>query len=633
MNGVGVVHIVFACISCFLCFLAYRIGYSSAESKLRNEIHSREKILAKTEGELYQRERLLTENVIKLQSDTKQFEADRLRRIDNQVQELFDKTNNELQCAYNNKNRELREYWREEGVKLQELFDKKSNNLQLEFDSKRKELREKYRTARDKLQSDNAVQAQALSSATNLANIAEAEFRAEYEKWLQRNRPSAGNDTEIELSPEQMLAFGYITNTKKNIFIQGQAGTGKSTLVKFLKMQCKKKMILASPTGAAAYIIGGATINSVFSIPPKDFIDISKRTKTDIWSATDLLLREAELVVIDEVSMVNPNILDVIDWTAKTVRGNSLPFGGLQVVLIGDLFQLPPVIKNNVKALFEILYGHENAYFFDAPSFKSGDFLSLTLSAVFRQNDSELLLNLDRILKQKDINETLEYFNSARIADDESLDAATSLTPTNKAADKINKIRLLAVGGPLRMYKGIVNGIFKLRDAPARPKLELKVGALVVFTNNHFSIRNGTSAIVTDLGEDTIRVRLIEKGMEIEVERDKWKNIKYKINRLTKEIEEEEIGSYSQFPIQLGYAMTIHKAQGRTLDKAIIEKMHSRFFTHGHLYVALSRTRMKSDMHVAEPLTSNDILLDGRIVELFKNPEPYGFRRLSVAQN
>ncbi len=505
--------------------------------------------------------------------------------------------------------------------------------MQLEFDNEREELRGKYRTERRKLQDEYAAKEKTLFNERIQAQTAEEAAKREYEKWVRRNRPANDAAPDIELSPEQMLAFSYIVNTKKNLFIQGQAGTGKSTLINYLKTHCQKKMLLASPTGAAAYIIGGATIHSIFGIAPKSFINIAKLSKSLATQYSQTLLKEAELIVIDEASMINPNILDVIDWTAKVARENSRPFGGLQMVLIGDLFQLPPVIDDSVVAIFKALYGHGNAYFFDAPSFKEGKFSSISLSTVFRQNDAELLANLDRILKQDDISRALEYFNSAKFTDEAFFESATSLTPTNKAADAINKIRLRAINGQSRMYRGIVWGEFNLKNAPARPKLELKVGAFVLFTNNHFSIRNGTRAIVTELGDDFINVRLLERDIEIEVRRDTWENIRYEISPLTKEIEEEQIGTYSQFPLQLGYAMTVHKAQGKTLDKAVIEKMHSRFFTHGHAYVALSRTRQKSDMHVAVPLTTSDILIDRRVVDALGNPNRYGFNRLSMSQN
>lgn len=600
-SGINGIHVALAAPFVILCIIIYRIGYGVAVSKMCDEIHSREEKLLEIEGQLLQREKILGENIVKLQIDTNRFEEERFRRIDDSVRALFDSKRAEFQIE----------------------LDRERGGLQSEFDKKREELVGKYREAKGKLH-----------DAEKLASSTEEQFREEYEKWVRRNRPPASDEPDIELSPEQMLAFSYITNTKRNLFIQGQAGTGKSTLIKFLKMHCTKKMIFASPTGAAAFIIGGSTIHSIFGIPPKDFIDLKKRYATEIHSATESLLRETELVIIDEASMVNPNILDVIDWTAKKARKNNLPFGGLQIVLVGDLFQLPPVIKNNVKDIFKQLYGYRNAYFFDALTFKEGNFSAITLNDVFRQNDSELLTNLDRILKQKHIGKALDYFNSAKITSMEYLDIATSLTPTNAAANKINKIRLLDIEGPLFAYHGIVGGKFDLKDAPARPELELKVGALVLFTNNHFSIRNGTSAIVKELDRDAIRVQLMDGGRgEIWVQRDIWENTEYKINRLTKEIEENIIGSYSQFPLQLGYAITIHRAQGKTLDKAIIDKARGHFFTHGHLYVALSRTRTKSDMHVAVPLTENDILLDGRVVEVFKNPELHGFNSLSVFKN
>lgn len=615
----GEILILISALVIITCWIFYRSGYSAGKSALSDEIFARKSALNASEADFRCRENILMQERQKLAADWLQFEEKRAQNIDSIVQSLWRKKGDELQAEHNREREELRERYKEECGKLRTRFED-------EHDREREELRERYREERDKLRAHFEEVENETIEAERLARIAEDEFRKEYEKWRKKNLTACEDSEELELSAEQMLAFAYIAHSRNNIFVQGQAGTGKSTLIKHIRTHCGKSMLLASPTGAAAKIIGGETLHSLFGLPARDFIDINKITNTHIWAKTRVLLEEANLVIIDEVSMVRPDMLDAIDHIAKIVRGDSRPFGGLQIVLIGDLFQLPPVITSGVKDIFKTIYGHENAYFFDAPSCRQGNFTLLCLDVVFRQSDDALLNHLGKLLRLEELDDTVSYFNSAKITDVDWLRQATTLTPTRKAANKINYVRLSEIDAHTRTYHGSVTGNYEISQAPAPYRLTLKVGALVLFTNNSTSIRNGTSAIVTELSDDYIKVHLLENGQAVGVERDEWKNFEYQINGLTNIIEEVEIGSFSQFPLQLGYAITVHKSQGRTLDKAIIDKMHARFFAHGQLYVALSRTRTKDDIHIERPLIKQDVIVDERVLSALRSPAEYGFR-------
>lgn len=432
------------------------------------------------------------------------------------------------------------------------------------------------------------------------------------------------NNIGYDLDDVQKELFFNLEKTKNNYFVQGQAGTGKSTFINYLKQNLTKRIVVVSPTAVAALNIGGVTIHSFFQIPPKDFIILST---LEIGYKTKKILSKTDLIIIDEISMVRPDMLDAIDYLAKEAKKSDKPFGGIQMLLVGDLCQLPPVIKNNVYQVFEKEYGHKNAYFFDAHSYKNTDFKKIEFSHVYRQSDMELLTNLQNIRENQNIYKTIEFFNAAQILDKEILKTSVTITPKRMVAENLNIRSLEALRTSSKSYQCQTEGKFEEKDAPAPALLTLKVGALVVFNQNDNTAKqwiNGTTGIVEELKDNEIVIQLLNETKDIvKVGRSSWKRFEYNYDRTTDNLEEKEIGKFIQFPLQLGYALTIHKAQGKTLDKVIIDMDKTGAFAHGQMYVALSRTRKFSDIHVKYGIDETDIILDKRVIEFLSSDRAY----------
>jgi ATP-dependent exoDNAse (exonuclease V) alpha subunit len=412
------------------------------------------------------------------------------------------------------------------------------------------------------------------------------------------------------LNENQMCAFNTIEHTNSNILILGQAGTGKSTFVNYLKSVSTKRIVCACPTAVSALNIGGQTIHSLFQIQPRDFIlpEILKlkAKPRNILTATDIL-------VIDEISMVAPDLLDAIDILARQARRNNEPFGGIQIVAIGDLFQLPPVITRSAEDYYKQEYGYKNSYFFDANVYKRANFMKFDFNQVYRQSDNELLNNLV-LLRNNDVS-ALSFFNNCRIEDEQILKNAVIITPFRAIADRINTDKLNQISAPEIKYTGEIDGNFNANDVPAPMELKLKQGALVMFVKNSDKWHNGSMGVIESLGTRSINVRIIDDNRceIVSVKPEKWSKIEYSRDENDRIIE-NEVGSYKQFPLALGYAMTIHKSQGKTLSKVVLD-ISSGAFAHGQTYVALSRTRSAKDMHIVKPLHERDIIFDKRILD------------------
>ena len=415
------------------------------------------------------------------------------------------------------------------------------------------------------------------------------------------------------LNATQLSAFDAIERTNSNLLILGPAGTGKSTFVNYLKSASKKRIVCACPTAVSALNVGGQTIHSLFQIPPRDFTMPEllklKAKPRNILIATDVL-------IIDEISMVAPDLLDAIDILARYARRNNEPFGGIQVVAIGDLFQLPPVITGTATQYYESEYGYPNAYFFDSNVYKRANFIKFNFDFVYRQNDLPLLENLVR-LRNGDV-EALSFFNNCRIDDVARRENAVLITPFRAVAERINATRLNQINETAVVYNGVLSGNFSDRDVPAPLALELKVGALVVFVKNGDKWHNGSMGIVRAMSARDITVQLLSDSREtVSVRPEKWQKIEYSRDE-NERLVENEVGSYKQFPLSLGYAMTIHRAQGKTLDAVVIDVSRG-CFAHGQTYVALSRTRRASDMHIASPLRPRDVIFDKRVIDFIND--------------
>ena len=441
--------------------------------------------------------------------------------------------------------------------------------------------------------------------------------------------------TEKQLSKEQRKAAKLVLEKHKNIFIQGQAGTGKSAFIKYLQGHSEKNIVLCSPTAIAALNIGGVTLHSLFRLPVMPFITddrLFKMNRKNVWN----VIKAIDILIIDEVSMVKPDVLDAVDQVCRRIRRNSRKaFGGIQVVLIGDLYQLPPVINKESMDAFKAVYGIECPYFFDSDVYKSTKFEVIEFTEVFRQEDKTLLKNLIDIRTNSNIKSALAYFNTCHGGKAKDFKNAITITPYRAIADALNQKKLDKITEVPTTFKAELTGTFEEAPEstyPVQKTLKLKKGALVVFNKNDTEKRwvNGSMGIIESIEPNRLYVKLLSNDETVIVERETWENKEYDteekevFNKDTQEWEvKEEIvenitGEFIQFPVQLGYAMTIHKAQGKTLDKVNID-LDRGAFAHGQLYVALSRTRNKDDMNIISEITARDVIFDKRIQDFLKN--------------
>ncbi len=411
----------------------------------------------------------------------------------------------------------------------------------------------------------------------------------------------------------QRKLFDTIEHTRTNIFIHGQAGTGKSTFIKYLKKHSKKSIRIVAPTAIAALNIEGSTIHSMFTLPLSDFL-IEKDVLATRRRKLKSILKKTDILIIDEVSMLRPDILDTIEALCCQARNSLALFGGLQIILIGDMCQLPPIIKHETLPIFKQTYETSEPYFFDAKSYQKGCFQKFELTEVYRQKDKELLSYLQNLRNNCNLPKTLDYFNRPETYPEDFLRTAITITPYRQVADNINQSRLQELTTPIKTYEAKFTGTFeKIKDTPSPKNLTLKEGALVVFNKNNYpDFINGTTGIIEKLADRYIVVRLLKDNKIITVYREEWKSFAYDIDELTGEVTEKETGNFIQYPLQLGYALTIHKSQGKTLDRVILD-INRGAFAHGQLYVALSRTRAKKDIYLKSTITEDDVIFSPRI--------------------
>lgn len=405
-------------------------------------------------------------------------------------------------------------------------------------------------------------------------------------------------------------------DTGKNIFITGKAGTGKSTLLKVIKEALTQNYVVLAPTGVAAVNIGGQTIHSFFGFRPD--ITVEKVLKRKHPRNLDVY-ENLEVLIIDEISMVRADLLDCVN-TFLTMHGpeNGRPFGGVQLIFIGDLYQLPPIVTYKEKDIFNELY--QSPYFFDSKAFSEVEFKIIELTKIYRQTEEEFV-NILNSVRNKTVTDELLFGLNKRVDftfDPDPNEGYIELVTINAKADIINDRRLKTLSGKIYSYEGIISGEFDERSYPAPHILDLKVGAQVMLTSNDSKGRwfNGTVGIIEKI-DDEISVRL-ENGNLIEVGSNTWEMYKFSFDRLSQKIVSEVAGAFTQYPLMLSWAVTIHKSQGKTFNKVIVD-MGTGAFAHGQTYVALSRCTTLSGLVLRVPIEKRHILLDNRVVNFFKN--------------
>ena len=418
----------------------------------------------------------------------------------------------------------------------------------------------------------------------------------------------------FELTEEFKTTYQIMENTNKNMFITGKAGCGKSTLLEYFRINSKKNFVILAPTGIAAIKAQGSTIHSFFLLPhsiltESDIEEIKKRN-------TRRVINKLDTILIDESSMIRADILDGIDKSLRINRNINKPFGGVQMILIGDLFQLPPVVTGDEVLAMEHIYPDGN-YFFNSNSYKKSNFTTYELNKIFRQKDEDFINILNQIRISKISQNDLDIINKRVVNFDFKLPKKTIvLSPTNRKVDLINNTNLNKIQSKTFTYSAVIEG--KFGEAPVDEELDLKLGSQIMIVKNDISkprrYVNGTIGFVIDLEKDYIKVEVDD--IEIKIDKYTWERIQYKI--IEGKIVKEVIASFTQYPIKLAWAVTIHKSQGQTFENVFID-LDTGAFSHGQTYVALSRSTSMDGLFFKRKIFKSDIIFDKRIYDFLSN--------------
>jgi len=426
---------------------------------------------------------------------------------------------------------------------------------------------------------------------------------------------------EIEKTPEFESVLQAIDDPAIDfLFVSGVAGTGKSTLISIARRNPAKNVIVVAPTGIAAMNIGGSTIHSMFRLAPGPMPDVSMLGRRGVE-----MLKQLDLLVIDEISMVKADLLDAISRSLSLYRQDPKPFGGVKVAAFGDLFQLAPVVDEDDEEILRTL-GYESNFFFDAKCFYDLRFEVFQLTKTFRQLDPVFVEVLNDIRTGRNISEALQYINERCLTSSGLDDVALTLTTRTANADDRNAARLAALPHDEMVFVAEMTGEYfegrADKQLPAPLNLKLKIGARVLFTKNNYpSWINGSLGTVSAILNDHIVVEK-DDGERVVVYREEWQHIRHKINEQTKVIEREVVASFRQFPLRLGWAVTIHKSQGLTLDSCTVDVGEDGAFVHGQVYVALSRCKRIEALKLATPLTISDIKIHQSVLKFYVQHMP-----------
>ena len=425
-------------------------------------------------------------------------------------------------------------------------------------------------------------------------------------------------------NPEFQDAWDLIQHTHRSLFLTGKAGTGKSTFLKYIRDNTKKKTVVLAPTGIAAVNVGGQTMHSFFKIPFKpmlpddpDYANPARMRKMLRYTKEKVkLIQQLELIIIDEISMVRADIIDFVDRVLRVYSGNMRePFGGKQLLLVGDIFQLEPVVTHDTRDILRRYY--KNFFFFNARAFELINLVSIELRKIYRQSDNDFIALLDRVRINRATAADMARLNQRCNPDYQEVkdEFAITLATRRDTVDSINDEHMKALKTPEFVFEGVIEGDFPENSLPTAYHLALKEEAQVIFIRNDKEGRwcNGTIGKVTRLSDNSVTVAL-ETGEEMQVEPEVWENMLYTYNEKEKKVEEKVLGSFSQIPIKPAWALTVHRSQGLTFNHVVID-FAGGAFTGGQTYVALSRCTSLEGITLLKPLSERDIIVNLAVVD------------------
>ncbi|MGD9783033.1 MAG: ATP-dependent RecD-like DNA helicase, partial [Kiritimatiellia bacterium] len=431
-------------------------------------------------------------------------------------------------------------------------------------------------------------------------------------------------------NPALDLAFDHVQHTGRHLFLTGKAGTGKTTFLRSLKERLPKQMVVVAPTGVAAINAGGVTLHSFFQLPFGPLAGRENEQPHFRFSRDKIaMIRGMDLLVIDEISMVRADLLDAVDGVLRRYRDRRKPFGGVQLLMIGDLQQLSPVVKDNEWELLRDLY--DTPYFFGSRALRETDYACIELTQVYRQQDGRFLDLLNQVRENRLSPAALAELNRRHVPDFSPADGEGYITlcTHNAQAQRLNDSKLREIAAPAIRFAAEINGAFPELSYPVDPQIELKVGAQVMFVKNDPSpdklFYNGKIGRIVAIENGVVRIRCPDDPAEIAVAPMQWDNVKYAIDPATNRIAETVEGTFKQIPLKLAWAITIHKSQGLTFERAIVEADAS--FAHGQVYVALSRCKTLEGLVLRTPLRPHSIIVDPAVADYVRqmaarHPDP-----------
>ena len=420
--------------------------------------------------------------------------------------------------------------------------------------------------------------------------------------------------TKIKLTVEQLNIYNHMEKTSDNILVLGKAGTGKSELLKYMIRNTTKESVVLAATGVAALNVEGSTIHSFLNLK-LGLQDLNEIKRKRLYDNLISILQKIDTIFIDEISMVNPDIFDAINIICQRARNNHNSFGGIQLVLCGDLYQLPPVVEDDIYPYYKDKYS--GVFFFNAESFKKGNFKCFELEEIHRQNDIDFINILNHIRIGDISNSLIEDLNKRVLKTPPSCDYII-LATKNSIVDNINRTKLNELKGKEYVYTAKITGDMKKSYFPNQISLHLKVGAKVMMLVNTPNWVNGSLGTVTKLSKDKIEVEINNKKYNID--KYNWKNYSYDYDYNTKSIRKEIKSTFVQYPLTLAYAITIHKSQGKTYNGVLID-LGNGAFADGQLYVALSRCSSFENLYLKHPICLSDIKVNQEVVNFMKNIE------------